>query len=503
MRVVLFAILVVSVVNASFIARGPWIVNQTDNTRLRLKCMNWYGAHMESFVIAGFHVRGVKDLVETFASVGANCVRIPVSVDFTALNPIVDPKHISAIRDGECNSTLRALDVMDCVVHYLQLRNILIIFNSHTSMAGWVGPGQKVSQGLWNLGGNYSTWDWIHSMEVLVGRYKMFGFDLRNEIHDQDGVVITWGKSGNINTDWLEASSLASERLRAINRDLFIIVGGLCWNMDLRPLMKNVGPVDAFDDGKLIYSAHVYSWSFWWKMEPELLDSLSSGSVVFSFISLLVSLMCAVNYLGRLKYYLYSKFDNSVEYTAYLDTLYFLVATSAIFHLCWFILGMVFVSTAQNGGCSTLADDAHWLVVTEAVLFVLTFLMFCYGVPVDISVLAWLFLWMGLFFMSVFAVLCYLRTDTAINDYLNLWALENRPVPVWVGEFGTALPGSDTVFDLILNYVVRKYDLDFAYWPFNGDNYRFGKFAHEGFGVMEPDYVTVKNYTNVVRVLFG
>jgi hypothetical protein len=238
-------------------------------------------------------------------------------------------------------------------------------------------------------------------------------------------------------------------------------------------------------------------------MNPELFDNVFTGCIVFAILSLLVSLMCAVNYVGRFKYYLYSTFDGNAQYVAYWETIYSLVATSVVFHLCWLSVGLFFVSTARSGGCGTLADDASWLVTTEIVLFVLTFLMCCYGVPLEITVLSWMFMWFGLFFVSVFAVLCYLRDDAAIRDFLNVWALENRPVPVWVGEFGTVLPGNDRVFDIILNYIVTRYDLDFAYWPFNGDNYRFGRFASEGFGVMEPDYVTVKNYTNVVRVLFG
>ena len=488
---------------ASYVSRGSWIVNATSNQRLHLKCMNWYGAHMESFVVAGLHVRSVGELAQTFASTGANCVRIPVSVDLTAKNPVVDPKHLSAVWKEDCESTYRALDVMDCVVKHLRRHDILLIFNSHTSMAGWVGPGQKVSQGLWNLGQNYSTWDWIQSMEVLVRRYKMFGFDLRNEIHDQDGVVITWGKTEDIHTDWLAASSLASKHLRAIDKDLFIIVGGLCWNLDLRPLMKDVGPSDAFDDGKLIYTSHVYSWSFWWQLEPSLFEMLFNASIVFSFISLLISLMCAVNYFHRMRYYLYKTFDSNMDYYFFKEVLYYFVSTSCVFHLCWLVMGCIFVSNAQWGGCSTLAEDARWLVVTESVAFVLTFLMLCYWVPLEISMLAWFFLWIGLFFVSAFVVLCYLRTDGAIYGFLSMWALDNRPVPVWVGEFGTVLPGNDRVFGLILDFIVNTYNLDFAYWPFNGDNYRFGKFSKEGFGIMEPDYVTVKNYTKVFHTLFG
>lgn len=503
MHLALFFLFLVAACSGNYVNRGAWIVNKTDNTRLHLKCLNWYGAHMESFVVAGLHVRGVKDLVDTFASTGANCVRLPVSIDLIAQNPVVEARHISSIRPGECNSTHRALDVMDCVVYYLQKRNILLIFNSHTSMAGWVGPGQKVSQGLWNLGGNYSTMDWIRSMEVLVSRYDMFGFDLRNEIHDQDNVVITWGKSNDINTDWLAASSLASERLRSLNDELFIIVGGLCWNLDLRPMMRLVGPAEPFSNGKLIYTAHIYSWSFWWHLDVGMFDYVFNACVVFFILSVAFSLMCAVNYFHRLRYYLYKSFDDRVSYYDWMEFLYYFVSTSFILHALWLALGCVFIVTARNGGCSTMADDAWWLIVIESILFSLTFLMFLYGVSIEISVLAWLFMWCALFFLSIFSVLAYLKTDGAVEAFMGMWDLENRPVPVWIGEFGTGLPGTNHLFDVILDYVISKYNLDFAYWTFNGDNFRFGKFSKEGFGIVEPDYVTIKNYTNVFRTLFG
>ena len=34
----------------------------------------------------------------------------------------------------------------------------------------------------------------------------MVGIDIRNEIHDQDGVVITWGRSNDTDSDWKVAT---------------------------------------------------------------------------------------------------------------------------------------------------------------------------------------------------------------------------------------------------------------------------------------------------------
>lgn len=488
---------------AKYIGKGPHIIDTATNKRLKLKCLNWYGAHLHGNVVSGLQIRGVHDLVKTFASSGANCVRIPISMDLTRLNPIVDPIFISAIKPFECNTTLRAMDIMDCVVYYLHLYNILIIFNCHTSWPGWVGPGEKVSQGLWNLGGNYTTMDWIKSMQHIVQRYKIFGFDLRNEIHDQGTTVITWGKSGDINTDWLAASNLASDILRDIDNDLFIIVGGLCWNLDLRDMMSNIGPEKAFNAGKLIYTTHIYSWSFWWKANQEIFDIVFFCFVSFTVFFFLMSLIFGVSYCNGTKY---SKLDECEERSFSCENS---LITSIVFHVGWLIIAFVFVNLARLNGCSTLGNDAIWLIVLETILIILTFWIgLIFAVPSKTSA-PWLFFWLGCFSLSVTFVLLHLQTDSAMYNFLDWWRLKDRKLPVWVGEFGTALSSKDKfstqdpVFDrVLLKFIADQHDLDFAYWTFNADNWRFDGFIPENYGILEADYQTIKT-SYVIQYLFG
>jgi len=119
---------------ASLVTDGPWIVNSTSNRRVHLKCANWYGAHQEPGVVGGLELRSVSDLADLFKSSGANCVRLPYSVDLVKYNPVVKQEWVAGVLPSDnCNSTERALDVMDCVVYHLQVRGILIILNNHNS----------------------------------------------------------------------------------------------------------------------------------------------------------------------------------------------------------------------------------------------------------------------------------------------------------------------------------------------------------------------------------
>lgn len=74
---------------STLITDGPWILNSTNNERVHLKCANWYGAHQELWVVGGLEVRSVSNLTDLFKSSGANCVRLPYSVELVKYNPFV------------------------------------------------------------------------------------------------------------------------------------------------------------------------------------------------------------------------------------------------------------------------------------------------------------------------------------------------------------------------------------------------------------------------------
>jgi hypothetical protein len=499
---------------STIVVEGPWILNSTSRQRIHLKCVNWYGAHQELYVVGGLELKSVSNLTDAIQASGANCVRLPYSIEMVKYNPVVRPDAVAGILPSDrCNSTLRALDVMDCVVYHLQKRGILLIFNNHNSWGSWVGAGPvKYQQGLWNMPG-YSSEDWIQSMETITERYKITGMDFRNEIHDQYGVKITWGETDDVNTDWLAASSAAYERLHRIDPEILAIVGGLCWNTDLRAMTKKVGPQMAFDNGKLVFTVHVYTFSFWWNADNHLIENvvtpISLWLSVILFTSSAIGFFecrqerrmkqqsrgCAYNIIEenspchRFQHHprrkngpeLQSETLNSPSATAAF------LATSIIFHVGWLALAVFYFNTATSAGCSSFAADSVWLITLSSILTLCSgTLFFCYCFTLS-KVASFSLLWASFFFMSVHAVGNYLSSDTAYYDSLKTWALEDRTVPVWVGEIGTGTPNEDS-FQLLWRFIRDNYDLDFAYWAFNGRKFTQQGWESESFGLMNDQY---------------
>jgi hypothetical protein len=421
-------------------------------------------------------------------------------------NPQVTREAVAGIvaSDG-CGSIATALEVMDCVVKHLKARGIVIIFNCHNSYGTWVGAGaQKYDQGLWNLPG-YTTEDWVESLETMARRYKIEGMDLRNEIHDQDGVRITWGESKDVNTDWLAASTLAYERLYAVDPDILVIVGGLCWNFDLRKMARNVGPISAFNNRKLVYTVHVYTFSFWWLYENNIISRvLTPVALSFCVLCWAVSVTCFVVLCRS------SESNGYKTLTAvpppvhgWMLSVLLAAGSSIYFFSFWLAMTVTYEKTATSAGCSSMAEDARPYVITCGVMVALSGLcLLGYGVVICcysamfscIRVAAWSTLWLGALFTSLGIVGIYLGTEGSYVDYLGHFALNDRPVPVWIGEFGTGNP-SDYMFRFLWRFMNERYNLDFAYWAFNGLKWREGKWESESFGLMNDDYSDWRFYS--------
>jgi aryl-phospho-beta-D-glucosidase BglC (GH1 family) len=57
---------------------------------VKLACVNWYGAHMERFVVTGLDLLPVDEISQDIASKGFNCVRFPYSLEQFVHNRTVD-----------------------------------------------------------------------------------------------------------------------------------------------------------------------------------------------------------------------------------------------------------------------------------------------------------------------------------------------------------------------------------------------------------------------------
>jgi endoglucanase len=176
----------------SLITEGNVIVNSDSGQRVHLKCVNWYGAHQELFSVGGLERQSIANISNQIVRMGANCVRLPFSIEMVRDNPLVHHENIVAVQPSECSGletiTITALELLDCVVSRLTADGLMVIMNNHVSKAGWVGANTTKQQGLWNLPG-YPTSDWIASLRNISARYSknplVVGMDIRNEIHDQ------------------------------------------------------------------------------------------------------------------------------------------------------------------------------------------------------------------------------------------------------------------------------------------------------------------------------
>jgi endoglucanase len=221
-------LVVLPLVQAWLYSHGTEIRSATTHLPVRLRCINWYGAHLESFVAGGLDKRSCRDIAERIKDIGANCVRIPLSVELVMRNPSPNASTVAGVERWDCNVST-ALQVLDCQVKELTRWGLMVILNNHNSFAGWVGAGERVPQGLWHTE-RFPTRDWIASLAALASRYKsnpmVVGIDIRNEIHDQDGIVITWGKTENVDSDWKAVTLLADAEIRDANPEVLVIVSG-------------------------------------------------------------------------------------------------------------------------------------------------------------------------------------------------------------------------------------------------------------------------------------
>ena len=144
---------------------GKIVVTDSAGERVKLSCVNWYGAHMEGFVVNGLDVRPVADIAQTIASLGFNCIRLPFSLEQFYDNPTVEPSRLSA---NPSLVGLSSLDVFDATVSALTEAGLMVILNNHNSAAGWCCSEQD-GDGLWYTN-RYPEQMWLDALEQMAER---------------------------------------------------------------------------------------------------------------------------------------------------------------------------------------------------------------------------------------------------------------------------------------------------------------------------------------------
>ncbi|GAB1310081.1 Glycoside hydrolase family 5 domain-containing protein [Madurella fahalii] len=241
-------------------AQGRDIVDQ-DGRRFKLASVNWYGASDELFIPGGLEVRHRDDIARAIRKMGFNSVRLPYSDEMAMTNPTILPHLLSANPDLV---GLRALDVFQAVAEALTGQGIAVIVNNHITSATWCCGADPCDAGWANdhlpammCRVRQTEAEWVQHWEEVMGRFVdnplVIGADLRNEVRGVWGTM-TWEM-------WATAAERAGNALLKMNKDWLIIVGGTESGNDLTGVARRPVVLDVPD--RVVYSAHVYSWSGW------------------------------------------------------------------------------------------------------------------------------------------------------------------------------------------------------------------------------------------------
>ncbi|RDA89735.1 hypothetical protein CP533_1059 [Ophiocordyceps camponoti-saundersi (nom. inval.)] len=243
--------------------KGRDIVDE-NGRRFKLSSVNWYGASDELFVTGGLDVQHRDVIAQTILKLGFNSVRLPYSDELVLTNPVVDARLVSANPDlvGK-----RALDVLEAVVTALTEAGIAVIVNNHITTATWCCGIDPCDSGWANdhLGllcrVGQTEEQWIRHWETVMVRFvdnpRVIGADLRNEVRGLWGTM-PWSR-------WAAAAERCGNRLLRLRSDWLIVVEGTESANDVSGARDRPIHLDVAD--RLVYSAHVYSWSGWGSLE--------------------------------------------------------------------------------------------------------------------------------------------------------------------------------------------------------------------------------------------
>ena len=246
-------------------ASGRYILDR-NGERVKLASINWYGASDEHNIVGGLDTRHRDEIAATIRRLGFNSVRLPYSDEMVMTNPLIPSEHLAANPDLHGR---HALDVYEAVVTSLADAGIATIVNNHNTQSTWF-TGMTLCDATWRndyLPGPFcrvqqTEQQWIEHWETVMARFVgqplVIGADLRNEVHGFYGTV-SWD-------GWATACERAGERLLKMQPDWLMFVEGISSANDVSGAKER--PVRYSLPGRVVYSAHVYSWSGWGSMSP-------------------------------------------------------------------------------------------------------------------------------------------------------------------------------------------------------------------------------------------
>jgi len=234
------------------------VVVDSEGKRVKLACVNWYGAHMEGHVVNGLDKQTISSIASTIRNLGFNCIRLPFSLEQIYEDPFIEAGRLSANTDL---NGATAMEVFDAVVSGLTAEGLMVILNNHNSKAGWCCSEQD-GEGLWWTN-QYPEEMWIQALAMMAERYLgdplVVGIDLRNELRSAHGHSPSWG-TGTEKYDWALAAETAGNMVLQINPNLLILVEGTEYAGNLEGARQR--PILLTQPSQLVYSGHMYP--FWW-----------------------------------------------------------------------------------------------------------------------------------------------------------------------------------------------------------------------------------------------
>jgi hypothetical protein len=210
----------------------------------------------------GLNIRHRDQIAALIRHMGFNSVRLPYSDELVMRNPVVDSNFLSANPDL---IGLHALDVFAAVVEALTQAGIAVIPNNHITQATWCCGARIDDMCDAFVSNDWYPWcrvkqsqdDWLDHWGTIMSLFAndslVIGADLRNEIRGIFGTM-PWSR-------WASVAERGAEYLLSINPNWLIFVEGVESANFLNGVRKR--PIEVSGPNRIVYSAHVYSWSGW------------------------------------------------------------------------------------------------------------------------------------------------------------------------------------------------------------------------------------------------
>lgn len=226
----------------------------SNNQKVRIAGVNWFGFETSTFVVDGLWVRDYRDYLNQIQSLGYNTIRLPYSNQMfssaSVANSITFANGLNAPLQG-----LTPIQIMDQIIAYCGQIGLKVILDQHR-------PDANAQSPLW-YSSDLTEAQWIADWVMLAQRYANNPTVIGGDLHNEPYSPVTWG-DGNLATDWRLAAERGGNAILAVNPNWLIFVegidcvngnctwwGGNLMNAEEYPVVLNV-------PNRLVYSAHDY-----------------------------------------------------------------------------------------------------------------------------------------------------------------------------------------------------------------------------------------------------